>query len=44
MIRRFVEDAFDHRHIVTMGPKVTKKEIQAKTPGSGEGIRAILTI
>lgn len=44
VIRRFVEDAFDDRHIVTMGAKVTKKEIHAKMPGSGEDIRTVLTI
>lgn len=44
VIRRFVEDAFDDRHIVTMGAKVTKKEMQTKMPGSRERIRTILTV
>ncbi|MDX1534857.1 MAG: Rab family GTPase, partial [Thermoplasmata archaeon] len=44
VIRRFVEDAFDDRHIVTMGAKVTKKEMHTRLPGSGEAVRTILTI
>lgn len=44
LIRRFVEDVFDDRHIVTMGAKVTKKELRTNLPGSSTGVRAILTI
>ena len=44
LIRRFVEDAFDDRHIITLGAKVTKKELQVKMPDSGDPMRAILEV
>ncbi len=44
LIRRFVEDVFDDRHIATLGAKVTKKEIQVKMPDSGDPMRAILGV
>ena len=44
LIRRFVEDVFDDRHIATLGAKVSKKEIQAKVPDSGDPMRAILGV
>ena len=42
LIRRFVVDVIDDRHIATLGAKVTKKEIQVKMPDSGNPMRAIL--
>ncbi|MFQ5911073.1 MAG: Rab family GTPase, partial [Thermoplasmata archaeon] len=44
LIRRFVEDVFDDRHVVTLGAKVTKKELDVKMPDSGDPMRAILGI
>ncbi len=44
LIRRFVEDVFDDRHIATLGAKVTKKELQVKMPDSGDPMRAILGV
>ncbi len=44
LIRRFVEDAFDDKHIATLGAKVTKKELQVKMPDSGDPMRAILGV
>ena len=44
LIRRFVEDAFDDQHIITLGAKVTKKELQVKMPDSGDPLRAILGV
>ncbi len=44
LIRRFVEDAFDDRHIITLGAKVTKKELPVKMPESREPMRAILGV
>jgi small GTP-binding protein len=44
LVRRFVEDVFDDRHISTLGAKVTKKELQVKMPDSGDPTRAILGV
>ena len=44
LIRRFVDDAFEDRYIATLGTKVTKKELRARMPDSGERIRVILTV
>ena len=44
LIRRFVEDDFDDRHIATLGAKVTKKEFQVKMPDSRDPVRAILGV
>ena len=44
LIRRFVEDVFDDRHIATLGAKVTKKELRVRMPDSGDRMRAILAI
>lgn len=44
LIRRFVEDVFDDRHVVTLGAKVTKKELQVRMPDSGDPMRAILAV
>src|SRR2546428_11461801 len=32
LIRRFVQDEFDDRYITTLGVKVTKREMQFRTP------------
>ncbi len=44
LIRRFVDDVFEDRHIATLGAKVTRKELQVRMPDSRERIHVILTI
>ncbi|MFQ5987127.1 MAG: Rab family GTPase [Thermoplasmata archaeon] len=44
LIRRFVDDVFEDRYIATLGAKVTRKELPARMPDSGERIQAILTV
>ncbi len=45
LIRRFLEDVFDDRHIVTFGEaKVTQRELQMKMPDSGDRMRAALGV
>ncbi len=44
LVRRFVDDVFDDKHLATLGAKVTKKELQMKTPDSGDLMRAILGV
>ncbi len=44
LIRRFVDDVFDDKHVATLGAKVTRKELQVKTPDPGDPMRAILRV
>ena len=44
LIRRFVYDIFEDRYGVTIGVKVTKKELHAKMPGSKKRGHVVLTI
>ena len=44
LIRRFVENVMDGRHIATLGTKVTNKEIRVKMLDSVDSRRAILGV
>lgn len=44
LIRRFVDDAFDDRYLVTLGTKVTKRVLSVAMPGSGRQAHVDMTI
>lgn len=44
LIRRYVIDEFDDRYIMTLGAKVTKKEIEISPPGEDARVRVELLI
>lgn len=44
LIRRYVEDRFDDRYLVTLGTKVTMKEMYLKIPDNGQHLKITLMI
>lgn len=44
LIRKYVEDLFDDKYIVTLGTKVTVKEVNFKTTDKNQGLKVVLMI